>query len=478
MNERTIRTLQSLMFEVEPQDYAEELEAVRKEQKALYAAGDEALQAEAAGLLAENAVDMQSYLADWHLKSTRRHPGTALSDAHLAAEVEKSYALLDEFGESERVAAAKAKAAGLKRSNLLKLARGADDGTHNTRWGNDYASGLRDAMQKGAILVTTNPVLVGVAAKENPAMWLPVRDRVRADNPKAGPVEIAALMTIKVVVQNARLLRPIWEMCDRKLGLVSLQLSPKEAFEEDVMVEGALKIYEALCGEIGGTPNTVFKVPGTKAGITVAGELTKRGIGVNVTVNYSLPQQIAFAGVIERNSTAPLSFRTQMDGRLDDPVGEELKAAGVSDWEEIKTWATTAIRQREYRLLCMTPQEGGLGFTKSFCLGAAGRGPWNISRSVTDGPATLFLTVFPQRQVEFDAEPREIDPRAIWEPVAPEKLSALLHHSKLFRQAYEPDGMTPEEFDTFLPTQQTLKQFSEAYDKFVAWCGGNDNALA
>ena len=472
MNERTINTLQYLMFEVEPHDYAEELEAVRKEQKAIHAAGDDVLKAEAADLLAENAVDMQSYLADWHLKSKQRHPDTALSDADLKAEVKRSYALLEELGEPERVAAAKAKAQGIKQSNLLKLARGADDGTHNTRWGNDYASGLRDAMQKGAIFVTTNPVLVGVAAKESPAYWTPVRDRVRADNPKADAVEIAALMTIKVVVQNARLLRPIWELCDRKLGLVSLQLSPKEAFEEDVMVEGALAIYDRLRQEIGGTPNTVFKVPGTKAGITVAGELTKRGIGVNVTVNYSLPQQIAFAGVIERNSTAPLSFRTQMDGRLDDPVGEELKAAGVPGWEEVKTWATTAIRQREYRMLCMTPQDGGLGFTKSFCLGAAGRGPWNISRSITDGPATLFLTIFPQRQVEFDSEPREIDPRAIWEPVAEEKLSALLHHSPLFRQAYEPDGMTPEEFDTFLPTQQTLKQFSEAYDKFVAWCGG------
>jgi len=318
---------------------------------------------------------------------------------------------------------------------------------------------------------------VGVAAKENPAMWLPVRDRVRADNPSAGPVEITALMTIKVVVQNARLLRPIWEITDRKLGLVSLQLSPKEAFDEAVMIEGALAIYERLGQEIGGTPNTVFKVPGTKAGITVAGELTKRGIGVNVTVNYSLPQQIAFAGVIERNSTAPLSFRTQMDGRVDDPIGEELKEAGVADWEEVKTWATTAIRQREYRMLCMEPRDGGLGFTKSFCLGAAGRGPWNISRSVTDGPATLFLTIFPQRQVEFDAESREINPRAIWEPVAPEKLATLLHKSRLFRQAYEPDGMTPEEFDTFLPTQATLKQFSKAYDDFVAWCGGDDAAL-
>lgn len=477
MNERTIRTLQYLMFEVKPEAYSEELEAVRREQKAIYRAGNGDMQAEAADLIAENAVDMESYLADWNLKSHTRHPKTALSNEALADEVERNYALLTELGEHERVTAAKAKAAAIKRSNLLQLARGADAGIHNTRWGNDYASGLRDAMRKGAILVTTNPVLVGIAAKENPAYWIPVRDKVRAENPRANAVEIAALMTIKVVVQNARLLRPIWEIADRKLGLVSLQLSPKEAFDADVMIAGALRIYEGLCGEIGGVPNTVFKVPGTKAGITVAGELTKRGIGVNVTVNYSLPQQIAFAGVIEKNSTAPLSFRTQMDGRVDDPIGEELRDAGVADWEELKTWATTLIRQREYRMLCMPPTQGGLGFTKSFCLGASGRGPWNILRSITDGPATMFLTVFPNRQDEFDREPRELNPRALWEPAPPGKLETLLSKSKLFRQSYEPDGMTTDEFDTYLPVQRTLAEFSQGYDRFVAWCGGDDHAL-
>jgi len=471
VNERTIRALQDLMFAVEPPDYRDELAVIRREAKALHRSGDGTLRAEAADLLAENTVDMQSCLADYHLKSQRRHPDTHLTEEALRAEVEESCALLEELGETERLAAAKAKAAAIGSSSLLKLARGADAGLHNTRWGNDYASGLRDAMQKGAILVTTNPVLVGIAARENPAYWAPVRDRIRAENPAAGPEEIAALMTIKVVVQNALLLRPIWEMHDRKLGLVSLQLSPKGAFDAGSMIEGATRIWDGLSQEIGGTPNTVFKVPGTKAGIDVAAELTSRGIGVNITVNYSLPQQVAFAGAIEKHSTAPLSFRTQMDGRIDDPIGEELEALGVSDWAEVKTWATTAIRQRDYKLLCLPPQQGGLGFERSFCLGASGRGPWNILRSVCDGPATLFLTVFPNRQVEFDSDRREIDPGAIWKPVPQDILEKLLK-SKLFRQSYEPDGMTADEFDTYLPVQRTLKEFSDAYDKFVGWCGG------
>ncbi len=275
-------------------------------------------------------------------------------------------------------------------------------------------------------------------------------------------------MTIEVVLSNARLLRPIWELTDRAMGYVSLQLSPKEAHNVEAMVEGARWVWERLEVGLGGTPNCVFKVPGTKAGITVAETLTSEAMGINVTVNFSLPQQIAFAGAIESNSTTKVCYRTQMDGRLDDPVGEELQAAGVSDWEEVKKWCTTAIRQREYRMLCLPPEEGGLGFTKSIPLPASGRGPWNILRSIQNGPVPIFLTVFPNRIEEFDEEPRELDPNGMWAEL-PEGYLEKLYKSKLFRQGYEPDGMTVDEFDDYLPVVNTLTQFAEGYDEFIAW---------
>jgi len=478
MTTSSIRLLHQLMFDVPPEEYSDALAEVRRDMGGHVIAGGTTAEAvKAAALIAENYVDMDSYLADLNLKDSARFGSRALTDGQLGEEMTRSYEWLQTFGNARLCERTKHKREAVLRSNLLKLARGADDGTHSTRWGNDYASGLRDAMQKGAILVTTNPVLIGLAAAEAPEVWTPVRDEIRAAHPKAKPEEIAALLTIKVVVGNARLLRPIWEISGRHLGYVSLQLSPKDAFDADVMIQGATQIYEGLCEEMGGVPNTVFKVPGTKAGIEVAAELTRRGIGVNVTVSFSLPQQIAFAGAIESCSTAPLSFRTQMDGRVDDPIGEELEAEGVADWEEVKTWATTAIRQREYRLLSMLPQDGGLGLARSFSLGASGRGPWNILRSICNGPRTMFITVFPNRQVEFDAEPRELRPEALWDEVPADRL-AKLQKSRLFRQAFEPDGMTPEEFGTYLPVQRTLKQFAEGYDNFVAWCAGQRDKAA
>jgi len=473
MTDEQVELLQDLMFRTVPGDLADAEAEFRADMKALYAKASKAAKADIAETLAESAIDLKSLLPEWNLKNKARHGDAALTQGELDAEFDKTVALLREMGEAAQAERALAEAEAIKKSGLARICRKTLAGELNTHWGNDYASGLRKAMQKGAILVTTNPVLVDIARKENPAYWTPVRDALREKlGPSCSPVELAYAMTIQVVVANARLLRPIWEITGGALGYVSLQLNPKEARNAETMIREASWVYDQLGEELGGTPNTVFKIPGTEAGLHACGPMTARGMGVNVTVNYSLPQQIAFAGAIEKYSTARLCFRTQMDGRLDDPVGEELEAAGVADWEEVKKWATTAIRQREYRMLCLPPEQGGLGFTKSFPLAASGRGPWNITRTVNNGPVTMFITVFPNKAEEFDSQQRQIKPDGMWTPL-PKGYLDKLYQSRIFRQAYEPDGMQPSEFIDFVPSARTLKQFGEAYDEFVAWmCSG------
>ena len=474
MTERGCRTLENLMFKTAPQDLSNELESWRAELRAQYAgAASDELRNEAAELLAENAIDLRSVLTEWNLKSKARHGEVALADEQLTEESQKSVAVLEEWGRIELANRVKREVASIASSNLAKLSRMAMAGEVNTFWGNDYAAHLHNAMRRGAAMVTTNPVLVNVARTEDPAYWTPVRDALKEAFPSYDPVQLGYAMTIAVVVNNARLLRPIWELTNGAMGYVSLQLSPKEAKNAEAMIEGARWVWQQLEVGLGGTPNCVFKVPGTKAGIPVAETLTAEAMGINVTVNFALPQQIAFAGAIENNSTTKVCYRTQMDGRLDDPVGDELKEAGVSDWEEVKTWCTTAIRQREYRMLCLPPEQGGLGMKKSIPLPASGRGVWNISRSIIDGthPIPIFLTIFPDKAEMFDEEPREIDPNGMWAKL-PEGHLDKLYKSKLFRQGYEPDGMTVDEFDDYLPVVKTLAQFAEGYDEFIAWVAG------
>ncbi len=476
MTDQDTLILQDLILRTPSSEFAERQPAWRAEMVTEYSFASEERQAEIAELLAENAVDMRSVLADWRLKCWENHPHSAecaiVSDETLAALAEENLAQVRAWGRADLAEKAEAEIAAIARSNLAALTRMTFRGEANAFWGNDYAAHLKQAMRRGAALVTTNPVLVNTARKEEPEYWTPVRDALRAKHQSFSPVELAYAMTIQVVVQNARLMRPIWELTEGHIGYVSLQLSPECASDAERMISEAKWVYQRLHEELGGVPNTVFKVPGTRAGIDVAAELTGSGMGVNVTVNFSLPQQIAFAGIIEKHSTAPVSFRTQMDGRLDDPVGEEMQAAGVGDWEEVKQWCTTLIRQREYRLLCKEPQAGGVGFKKTFPLPAAGRGPWNILRSIHNEPEVpIFITIFPDRQAQFDSEPRELNPDGMWAE-APEGYREKLLKSALFRQAYEPDGMTVDEFDTFLPTVRTLAQFCESYQEFLGWVAG------
>lgn len=469
MTDRGIRILQRLAFYTDPTDLPGELEALRAEQKAVaMTACCDCVKAEAIELLAESAIDLNSVLMDWHVKDCARHGDLVLCDEGLAAEADKNLALVEELGGKDVADAARARIAKIKASNLAKLTRMSMAGECNTWWGNDFASGLRESMRIGAAMCTTNPQLVNIAREEDPEYWTPIRDDIQQRFPHYDPTQLAYSMTIAVVLYNARLLRPIWELTGGQMGYCSLQLSPKMAFDSEAMITEGKWVWEQLTCGLDGIPNCVFKLPGTKAGIAAAQELTNCGMGVNVTVNFALPQQIAFAAAIENYSNAPVSYRTQMDGRIDDPIGDELKDAGVEDWEEVKKWATTAIRQREYKLLCLPPTEGGLGFTQSIPLPASGRGPWNIDRSLTTGPVPIFLTIFPPRQEEYDAEPRDIDPEGMWAKL-PEGYLCKLYKSELFRKAYEPDGMTVDEFDTYLPVTKTLTGFSEQYDKFVEW---------
>ena len=467
-NEQT-SILQDLIFYTVPGDLADKLDEFRAEMKDAYASADAAGKADIAETIAEGAIDLKSVLADWNLRNADRYGEGVATDEQLDEQQQASIALLEELGESDESERVRKETEEIASSNLAKLTRMTIAGELSTWWGNDYATGLRKAMQKGAILVTTNPVLVDLARQEDPEYWTPIRDALREEyGAGCDPVTLGYAMTIQVVLANARLLRPIWEITEGKLGYVSLQLNPKEAENTDQMVEEAAWVWGQLEDSLGGVPNTVFKLPATAAGIPAAERMTAKGMGVNVTVNYSLPQQIAFAGAIEKYSTAPLSFRTQMDGRLDDPIGDELKELGVEDWEEVKKWATTAMRQREYHMLNHSPCRGGLGFTKSNPLAASGRGPWNIERGTVKGPVDIFLTIFPNVAEAYDSEPREINPDGIWTELPDGYLDKLMK-SKIFRQAYEPDGMTPDEFINFNPAVSTLKQFGDAYDEFLRW---------
>jgi transaldolase len=446
-----------LLFETPGSELAAACERLRTDLSAERDGADAERAPAIVDLLAELTIDLGSYLTRWHL----RRPGDAdvVESAVIDAEVRRNLELLRDWGAAGRAEDAEAEIASIAASNLRRLSELADEGRIASRWGHDAATGLTWAVRRGAVLVTTNPVMVNAVRKTDPATWDPVRDALRAAHPAATPEQRASLMTMDVVLDGCRELRPIWRATDGHYGNVSLQISPRANDDAHAMASEVEGLHARLATALGGEPNTRFKIPGTRAGLDAVGRLTGQGIGVTVTVSASVGQVLAFGEVIEQGS-APTSLLVLMMGRLDDPVRDELVAAGLPDAVEVSRWASVAVLRRAYALAFEQR-----GFTRSAILAASMRGPWTIDGSVVDGPAPVFITCFPDKAREYDSVPREVAAHQ-GEPL-PSGVEAKLGLSETFRRAIDPDGLSAEGFDSFVPVVQTLAQFMREYDEFV-----------
>jgi hypothetical protein len=149
-----------------------------------------------------------------------------------------------------------------------------------------------------------------------------------------------------------------------------------------------------------------------------------------------------------------------MMGRLDDPVRDELAAAGLADAVEVSRWASVAVLRRAYPLLFEER-----GYRRSAILAASMRGPWTIDGSIVDGPSEVFITCFPDKAKDYDSVERPLASH-LREPL-PEGIEAKLTRSETFRKAYGVGTLPVEDFDSFVPVVQTLEQFSRNYDEFV-----------
>ena len=203
--------------------------------------------------------------------------------------------------------------------------------------------------------------------------------------------------------------------------------------------------------------NVAIKIPCTAAGLMAVEELTRRGVAVNVTVSFSVPQAVAAAEAIERglrDARSPASIHpyvTVMRGRMDDHLKRVRDAEGIEMDPEALEWAGIAVFKRAAQIF----DEAGFQAT---LLGAAFRNTMQWSETI--GPNVL-QTIPYQNWKEFDAAEIDVRP-SLAEPVDASHLNAL-NRIEDFRRAYEPDGMTPDEFAGFGPSIHTLNQFIDGY---------------
>jgi transaldolase len=321
---------------------------------------------------------------------------------------------------------------------------------------NDSASTqeLTYSIEHGATGATCNPVIVlGVLQKEM-SQW---RDRIHAlikERPNATEDEIAWQVVREVSIKGASLLRPIFDAQGGKNGRLSIQTDPRLFRNTRAIVEQAVEFSQLA-------PNMIVKIPVTRAGIPAIEEATYRGVSINATVCFSLPQCVAVAEAVERGlkrreregkeiaTMGPVC--TIMVGRLDDWLKVIVEKENIAIDPGYLEWAGVAVFKKTYRLF----RERGYRIR---LLSAAFRNHMHWSELVG---GDIVISPPYSWQVRFNASDIEVRNR-IDAPVNPHFVEELTRKFADFRRASSENGLAIEEFDSFGPTRRTLRQFIAA----------------
>jgi transaldolase len=321
---------------------------------------------------------------------------------------------------------------------------------------NDSASiqELTYSIEHGAVGATCNPVIVLGVLKKEMSLW---KDRIRSlieERSTATEEQIAWQLVREISVKAAGLLKPIFETHRGKNGRLSIQTDPRLFRDSKAIVEQAEEFN-------GLAPNMIVKIPVTRAGIPAIEEATYRGISINATVSFTLPQCIAVAEAVERglkrreqegkDITAMGPVCTIMVGRLDDWLKVLVEKENIAIDPGYLEWAGVAVFKKAYQIF----RERGYRIR---LLSAAFRNHMHWSELIG---GEIVISPPYSWQVRFNASDIEVR-RRIDDPVDRRIVEQLSKKFADFRRAYTEGGLSVEEFDSFGPSRRTLRQFIAA----------------
>lgn len=321
---------------------------------------------------------------------------------------------------------------------------------------NDSASmrELTYSMEHGAVGATCNPVIVVGVMKSEIASW---QDRIKQlieEYRTATEDEIGWKIVREMSVKAAALLKPIYDAEKGRNGRVSIQTDPRLFRDTRAIVQQAEE-FDQLA------PNMIVKIPVTRAGMPAIEEATYRGISVNATVCFTLPQCVAVAEAVERGLARrqkegkPIATMgpvcTIMVGRLDDWLKVVAESEGLSIDPGYLEWAGVAVFKKTYQLF----RERGYRIR---LLSAAFRNHMHWSEFI--GGDVVISPPY-KWQLRFNASALPPTSR-IDNPVDPKIVEELTRMFPDFRRAITEHGLSVEEFDQFGPTRRTLRQFIAA----------------
>ena len=314
-------------------------------------------------------------------------------------------------------------------------------------------SELAQSISFGGVGATCNPTIAYTCINQRRDVWLPRIAELAKEMPDATESEIGWQVVRELSLEAAKLLEPIFEAENGRNGRLSMQTDPRLARSAKALADQAEEFHNLA-------KNIIVKIPATSVGLEAIEEATYRGVSVNVTVSFSVAQAVTTGEAIERGlkrreaegkDTSQMGpVVTLMVGRLDDWIKEVAARDKMFLDPGHLEWCGIAAFKRAYQEF----QKRGL---RARMLSAAFRNVMHWSEFV--GGDVVVSPPFQWAKLINDSDYKMEERMDI--PVREDIMKTLLSIPEFVR-AYEPDGMTPEEFDTFGATVKTLRGFLQA----------------
>jgi len=334
--------------------------------------------------------------------------------------------------------------------------------TTPTQFWNDNCS-LKDlafAIEHGASGATTNPLIVSQVLEAELDQYDEFIRKLIRDNSMATEDDIAWMVNKRMAVDGAKLLEPVFEASGGAAGYISIQTNAKHYRDTQKIVDQAVD-FKTLA------KNIMIKMPVTFAGVKAIEECIFRGVNINATVSYTVSQALAVAQAVERglarredeglSSSELHPICTIMVGRVDDWFRKVMTKQGIIVDPIAIDFAGVAVFKRAYQIY----KEKNY---KTRLLVAAFRNHYHWSEFIG---GDVSMTIPPAWIKQFVNCDITVENR-MQNPVDPGLIAQLGKHFPDWEKTYEPDGMKLEEFVSYGATRDTLMQFLEGYDSFIA----------
>ncbi|MEU6772926.1 transaldolase [Streptomyces sp. NPDC046759] len=205
--------------------------------------------------------------------------------------------------------------------------------------------------QQHVVGVTTNPTIFQKAISQGDGYDQQVSDLAAR---KVTVEEAIRMITTADVRDAADILRPVFEATGGKDGRVSIEVDPRLAHNEKATVAEAKQLAWLV-----DRPNTLIKIPATKAGLPAIASTIGHGISVNVTLIFSLQRyravMDAYLSGLEKAKERGLdlslihSVASFFVSRVDTEIDKRLDGIGTDEAKALRGKAAVANARLAYQ---------------------------------------------------------------------------------------------------------------------------------